>query len=316
MRSFLLLVLLAGYLTGFPTFLYGQYRLMGNAQPGQSDNCYVITTDTSMQAGAVWNTQPIDLSESHTWEFTVNLGHNPEGGEGLVFVLQAQNLDALGGRAGSLGYTGIRPSIGIEFDTDTGNFDNIAINKNGTITHDLAGPVPAFSNFATLKDGRDHFVRIEWNAAATTLRIFLDCELKMAKTVDLVKNIFADHPQVWWGMTGSTGPESNANTQRVCFQVPACSPVVYIPDVFSPNADGTNDHLEIKTKDELTIELTVFNRWGEIVFQSHSLENTWNGTYQNIECAPGTYTYKLTYQRADLTDSPIYQQTGHVLLVR
>lgn len=316
MRSILFLLTFWGSTFGLPSLLHGQYRILGSAQMGQSANCYVMTTETAMQAGAVWNPQPIDLSQSRSWEFTVNLGGISEGGEGLVFVLQAQGLDALGGSAGSLGYTGIRPSIGIEFDTDTGSFDNIAINKDGTITHDLASPVPAFSNLAPLKDGRDHFVRIEWDAPATTLRIFLDCELKMTHTVDLVAKVFGRNPMVWWGMTGSTGPDLNYNTQQVCFEVASCSPIVYVPDVFSPNADGKNDHLEIKTKEAITLDLTVFNRWGEPVFHSNSMEKTWDGTYRDAECAPGTYTYQLTYQRADAVRGTVYKQTGSVLLVR
>ena len=59
--------------------------------------------------------------------------------------------------------------------------------------------------------------------------------------------------------------------------------------------------------------MLIFNRWGEIVFTSNSLEDSWDGTYNNLECQIGTYTWKITY-----TDINNYQKEidGHINIVK
>jgi gliding motility-associated-like protein len=66
-----------------------------------------------------------------------------------------------------------------------------------------------------------------------------------------------------------------------------------IPNVFTPNGDGYNDVFEITNPDLFTaLKLTVFNRWGEIVFQSNNYKNDWNG--DNL--SNGVYFYILQYE--------------------
>ena len=57
--------------------------------------------------------------------------------------------------------------------------------------------------------------------------------------------------------------------------------VVYVPNAFSPNNDGINDAFFAVTRDPdfwLEWRMTVFSRWGDIVFQSDSPTDKWNGS--------------------------------------
>ena len=40
-------------------------------------------------------------------------------------------------------------------------------------------------------------------------------------------------------------------------------------------------------------KFTIYNRWGEMVFKSNALGETWDGTYENTKCQNGFYVYKL-----------------------
>jgi gliding motility-associated-like protein len=53
---------------------------------------------------------------------------------------------------------------------------------------------------------------------------------------------------------------------------------VFYPEGFSPNGDGVNDYLIISGADALRVGLTVFNRWGNKVFEDNNYKNTWNGS--------------------------------------
>jgi gliding motility-associated-like protein len=53
---------------------------------------------------------------------------------------------------------------------------------------------------------------------------------------------------------------------------------VFFPAGFSPNGDGVNDYLVISGAESLRVGLTVFNRWGNKVFEDQDYENTWNGS--------------------------------------
>ncbi len=71
---------------------------------------------------------------------------------------------------------------------------------------------------------------------------------------------------------------------------------VYIPNVFTPNGDGLNDVFFIKGNNILRYTFSIFNRWGELLFEGDE-QTPWDGTYQNETIPDGTYVYivKVTY---------------------
>lgn len=81
--------------------------------------------------------------------------------------------------------------------------------------------------------------------------------------------------------TAYTGFNNSSNilydaldASSVTFNIPL---YVFVPDGFSPNHDGINDRFEIRHKLGQTIDLTVFNRWGNIVFKENNYKNDWDG---------------------------------------
>jgi len=69
---------------------------------------------------------------------------------------------------------------------------------------------------------------------------------------------------------------------------------ILIPNVFSPNADKSNDIFEIiGVKECLPFELTIFNRWGEMVFKSTDRKISWDGFYKGKPQPAGVYVYML-----------------------
>jgi gliding motility-associated-like protein len=77
---------------------------------------------------------------------------------------------------------------------------------------------------------------------------------------------------------------------------PVCPPL-YMPNAFSPNGDGLNDYfLPMNTEDITYITLSIYNRWGERVFQSNALKGRWDGTFNALPCDAGTYQYDVRYR--------------------
>ena len=75
-----------------------------------------------------------------------------------------------------------------------------------------------------------------------------------------------------------------------------CPTELYIPNVFSPNGDNQNDEFVILGGDIQSMELKIFNRWGELIFESNDQERGWDGTIFGQEMAlPGVYIYRLDF---------------------
>ena len=65
-----------------------------------------------------------------------------------------------------------------------------------------------------------------------------------------------------------------------------------IPNVFTPNYDGINDEFNIVGGCLFSVDKKIFNRWGELLFQSYQLEEAWDGKTSAGENVPeGTYFY-------------------------
>lgn len=92
---------------------------------------------------------------------------------------------------------------------------------------------------------------------------------------------------------------------------------IYIPNTFSPDGDAFNNTFQAVGKNISLkgFELTVFNRWGEIIFSSQDPNIGWNGYVADRGPAPdGVYSYQLSYRFLNQGKSEVI--TGHVHLLR
>lgn len=93
----------------------------------------------------------------------------------------------------------------------------------------------------------------------------------------------------------------------------------YIPNIFSPNENGRNEFFNPTFQEGVEIldyKLVIFDRWGNKVFTSNSLDESWNGRYDNANANTGVYVYIIEVSYRDdreMGDSII---TGDVLVVK
>ena len=91
----------------------------------------------------------------------------------------------------------------------------------------------------------------------------------------------------------------------------------YIPNSFTPDGDEFNNtFLPIFTVgfDPANYLCSIYNRWGELIFQSRNHEEGWNGQFNNSYCPDGLYTYVIKYKNPDLDEYKLVK--GHVYLLR
>jgi gliding motility-associated-like protein len=72
---------------------------------------------------------------------------------------------------------------------------------------------------------------------------------------------------------------------------------VNIPNAFTPNADGNNDRFVMYGDNIQNMQLSIYSRWGEKVFETTDIKTGWDGTFKGKSCSPGVYVYvvQITY---------------------
>lgn len=88
---------------------------------------------------------------------------------------------------------------------------------------------------------------------------------------------------------------------------------VYIPTAFTPNGDGLNDILHVLGNTIQSLEFSVYNRYGQKIFESNNQRTGWNGRFRNKLQPTGTYVY---YVRAVMLDGTVKTRKGTVFLIR
>lgn len=92
---------------------------------------------------------------------------------------------------------------------------------------------------------------------------------------------------------------------------------VYVPNTFTPDGNEYNQVFEpVFSPGYLPSDYNflIFNRWGEILFESNDPETGWDGTYDGRLVPVGTYTYQLILQSTDDAETVVYR--GHVNVIR
>ena len=93
--------------------------------------------------------------------------------------------------------------------------------------------------------------------------------------------------------------------------------VYYIPNAFTPDGDTYNETFQpVFTSgfDPYDFKLLIFNRWGEVVWESNDASVGWDGTYNGKLVQNGTYVWKVEFKT--LSNDERIMRTGHVNVIR
>lgn len=93
------------------------------------------------------------------------------------------------------------------------------------------------------------------------------------------------------------------------------TPILYIPNAFSPNGDGRNDLFFVYGDYISHINIRVFDRWGEIVFKTNDATKGWDGTYKGKIMDPAVFVYQISATFTTNIDK-VYFYEGSVTLIR
>jgi len=105
---------------------------------------------------------------------------------------------------------------------------------------------------------------------------------------------------------GSTHAEIRIN-EKICN--------LLFPNAFTPNKDGKNEFFKILNTSQLyDYHLSVFNRWGQKVFETRNYSMGWDGSINTTPAEPGTYVWFCTFKKTGETRNT--ELNGTVLLLR
>ena len=111
----------------------------------------------------------------------------------------------------------------------------------------------------------------------------------------------------------NTGCEVVALRRLKVFEVNCGEPDIFIPTAFSPNSDLTNDILYVRGANIKELEFQLFNRWGELVFETTEINKGWNGTYKGKKVDPGVFVYQI---KAICFDGQEFIDKGNITLLK
>lgn len=94
--------------------------------------------------------------------------------------------------------------------------------------------------------------------------------------------------------------------------------IYYVPNSFTPDGDQHNGIFKPVIEsgfDPNSYRFYIFNRWGQLIFESKDIEEGWNGTFDGVVAQDGTYTWKIEF-KSTLRRQVENVVTGHVNLLR
>ncbi len=90
-------------------------------------------------------------------------------------------------------------------------------------------------------------------------------------------------------------------------------PNIFVPNTFTPNADGKNEKLYVRGLNLTNVHLSIYNRWGQLVFETTSQNEGWDGTFKDMKVDPDVFVY---YLEATCAGGEEYFEKGNVTVIR
>jgi len=155
-----------------------------------------------------------------------------------------------------------------------------------------------------------------------TLGISQQAELTITVNVP-VEGTFTNTARILRSSPADANPVNNEMTVTINVSLPNPAEVGFLFNQFSPNADGTNDFLEInlidpETQQEVAVayNVQIFNRYGNLVFEGNNMTEAevWDGSWKGKESPDGTYFYVMSVDVGD--GNGAQSKKGWIQLIR
>lgn len=91
--------------------------------------------------------------------------------------------------------------------------------------------------------------------------------------------------------------------------------MLFIPNTFTPNGNGNNDLFRAYGLGITAFHMRIFNRWGELIFESSDINAAWDGRYKGQIVQTDTYVYTIDYETT-CEGTDVKNKIGHVNVVR
>lgn len=90
-------------------------------------------------------------------------------------------------------------------------------------------------------------------------------------------------------------------------------PFIYVPNAFTPNKDGNNERLFVRANHIDDLIFRIYDRWGELVFETTDSDRGWDGTYKEVPVDPAVFVY---YLEATCAGGETYIEKGNITVIR
>ncbi|MCU0325732.1 MAG: PKD domain-containing protein [Spirosomaceae bacterium] len=147
----------------------------------------------------------------------------------------------------------------------------------------------------------------------------LDYLWKFGATEETTRTFLVDAP--FKGASIRVQNQYDCETKHDFDIVDKCEPLVLVPEAFTPNGDVIHDSFKIDARFITDYELTIFNRWGEIVYYTQQKDSYWDGTYKNKgkdaqKFGPESFAYVIKFRSQDFPERGIESKRGAVMVLK
>jgi gliding motility-associated-like protein len=87
-----------------------------------------------------------------------------------------------------------------------------------------------------------------------------------------------------------------------------------VPNAFTPNQDGKNDVFKAIHGDNVTsFMLQIYNRWGQLCFETRDIKKGWNGFMNGQKQSAGVYVWLIRYKIPEMKDEKVLKGTVNLI---
>lgn len=174
--------------------------------------------------------------------------------------------------------------------------------------------IKLLSGLDMLAPGQVDTIKFTINVKPDTVTVYKNTAIGYA--INQFSTAARDSSQTGYNADPNANGNPNEGTESEPTVIIIPNSDLFIPEVFTPNGDGKNDLFVIKGLNGRKAKLTVFNRWGNKVYENSEYDNTWNGfpnapglIIGNSKLPQATYYYIIEFQDKDKE-----VKTGYVVL--